>query len=53
MSSIDPHDGLDDDTCDTPGCHNSIDDGEGWDGYCGECADIMDSEYHDDRDPEG
>lgn len=25
--------------CSTEGCENLCDDGEGWDGLCGECAD--------------
>lgn len=25
--------------CSTEGCTNTLDDGEGWDGYCGSCAD--------------
>lgn len=29
--------GVDDDFCST--CGGSLDDGEGWDGYCGNCAD--------------
>lgn len=29
----------DEDRCDTPGCDGRTDDGEGWDGYCGNCAD--------------
>lgn len=28
---------LDDDRC---SCGNSLDDGQGWDGLCGDCADI-------------
>lgn len=36
------HDGdddLDDDTCAEEGCDNSLDDGQGYDGYCGDHAD--------------
>lgn len=34
----------DEDVCDTPGCSNRLDDGEGYDGYCGECADKKEEE---------
>ncbi|MHD0294521.1 hypothetical protein [Rhodococcus qingshengii] len=30
---------YDPDTCDAPDCENSLDDGEGYDGYCGAHAD--------------
>lgn len=30
---------LDKDLCATPGCKNPTDNGEGYDGYCGTCAD--------------
>lgn len=51
------HDGedddLDDDTCDEEGCDNSLDDGEGYDGFCGDHADqreIAGVYGHDDQD---
>lgn len=31
-------------TCRTPGCGNSLDDGEGWDGFCGTCADRLEAD---------
>jgi hypothetical protein len=34
----------DDDRCGFPGCTNSLDDGEGYDGYCGEHADQREEE---------
>jgi hypothetical protein len=33
----------DDETCDTEGCDNRIDDGEGWNGRCGDCADRLEN----------
>ncbi|MFS0885183.1 hypothetical protein [Aeromicrobium sp. 179-A 4D2 NHS] len=30
-----------DDVCRTSGCFELTDDGQGWDGYCGNCADIV------------
>lgn len=40
----------DEGTCDTEGCKNAIDDGEGYDGRCGECADKLFSEENGDED---
>lgn len=34
---IEEPDDFDDDRC---SCGNSLDDGQGWDGYCGDCADL-------------
>lgn len=33
-------------TCDTEECTNALDDGEGWDGKCGDCADRIEAESH-------
>lgn len=33
------------DHCATPGCTASLEDGEGFDGYCGSCADRRDHLY--------
>lgn len=50
MSSGTPLSGMDrsvdtgedaEDICDTEGCGNRLDDGEGWDGRCGDCADRL------------
>lgn len=46
---------MDEDVCDVDGCTNSLDDGEGFDGYCGEHADHLenmnDNERGNDADP--
>lgn len=41
---IDLHPDADDEpeTCRTDGCDGDPSDGEGWDGYCGNCADVRD-----------
>ena len=36
---------FEDETCRTDGCTGYADDGEGWNGYCGNCADTL---YGDD-----
>ncbi|BBN50769.1 hypothetical protein [Mycobacterium avium] len=44
-----PLDGDADDVCRDPyneGCTASLDDGEGWDGACGNCADRQYAEEH-------
>lgn len=40
----DPDDDWDEDVCDEPECSNRLDDGEGYDGYCGTHADIYEQE---------
>lgn len=30
---------LDDEACRNPACDGSLDDGNGWNGFCGDCAD--------------
>lgn len=43
------HDEDDDDVCSDPheeGCRASLDDGEGFDGYCGNCADRLEAQGH-------
>jgi hypothetical protein len=43
------HDEDDDDICSDPheeGCRASLDDGEGFDGYCGNCADRLEAQGH-------
>ena len=35
---------LDENTCDTEDCGNSLNDGEGWNGKCGDCADRIEAE---------
>lgn len=39
---------LYDDFCAEDGCGESLFDGEGWNGYCGSCADSRDAEEDDD-----
>lgn len=44
--------GLDDEEpCATEGCDGSMDDGEGEDGYCGNCADRIYASEHPDDEP--
>lgn len=42
----DPDDDWDDLSCDTPACDGRLDDGEGYDGYCGNCADQLEAAGH-------
>lgn len=41
-------DEADDETCRGEDCDNSTDDGEGWDGLCGNCADRAEAADDDD-----
>jgi hypothetical protein len=48
ICTTDPLEGLDlddlhEDICDTPECTNSLKNGEGFNGHCGECADKKES----------
>lgn len=36
--------------CRTEGCDGPMDDGDGFDGWCPDCADLHDSEYDDEPD---
>jgi len=38
--------------CRTDGCDGDPDDGEGWDGFCGNCADAIQERYDDEHEDE-
>jgi hypothetical protein len=48
VDDLEPPDQDDEDGCAI--CGNPLDDGEGWDGLCGNCADVQESLAPDDHD---